>query len=61
LSLDPTTLSAPADHTSERQGFFHHPDSSDPNRSCAACHGEDLLGDPSGMTPSCLLCHDQLW
>lgn len=39
----------------------HFPGRDAPLSNCTLCHGEDLSGLSSPLTPSCFLCHDQLW
>jgi hypothetical protein len=56
------TAFAPPTHTDVKDGMWlHHPGATTPLGTCAACHGTDLSGSTAQNTPSCYLCHDQLW
>lgn len=46
-------------HTEDRGGVFHGPILAPPETTCAACHGEALLGSP--IAPSCYDCHGNVW
>ncbi|MFK7873485.1 MAG: hypothetical protein AB8C84_10050 [Oligoflexales bacterium] len=53
--------SAPASHTSNHNGFLHHPSHLSPTQHCQSCHGEALEGNSKTNQPSCFLCHTVLW
>jgi hypothetical protein len=48
----------PADHTIDKQGFFHKEGLYEPEAHCTTCHGADLTG---GFGPSCYSCHSDVW
>jgi mono/diheme cytochrome c family protein len=54
----PTTNTAPAGHTVNKNGVYHRPGLTDPLTNCVLCHGSDLKG---GSGPSCFKCHGQKW
>jgi cytochrome c553 len=54
----PTTNTAPAGHTVNKNGVYHRPGLTDPLTNCVTCHGADLRG---GSGPSCYSCHGQKW
>jgi cytochrome c553 len=58
---DPTLPSdAPVGHTVNKDGVAHMPGLNDPETSCVACHGADLMGGEDGQ-PSCFSCHGREW
>ena len=59
--LDPTVSLAPADHTIVNGIYRHEPNLFQPNLTCVNCHGANLEGNGFDDTPSCYLCHEQLW
>ncbi len=62
LTADPDTSYAPSDHTLVQGGVYRHNPAIDQVQAvCTSCHGTDLLGDGEDGTPSCYLCHDQVW
>ena len=50
---------APADHTINKEGFFHKPGLDNPEENCVSCHGGDLRGGTTGV--SCFSCHGEIW
>lgn len=53
---------ATEDHTELHGGrYLHHPEYENPIGTCDTCHGSNLEGDIVENTPSCFLCHEQLW
>jgi hypothetical protein len=61
LDLDPAKSQAPDDHTATKGLFNHHPSLKSPTGTCTNCHGADLKGDKNLLTPSCYLCHADIW
>ncbi|SMF05458.1 hypothetical protein [Pseudobacteriovorax antillogorgiicola] len=58
---DPFESAAPDDHTVVNGIYRHHPDLETPLTTCVNCHGSSLEGNGTDDTPSCYLCHGQLW
>jgi hypothetical protein len=59
MDKDPEVDYAPASHMVNISGFFHKSGHANPERECVECHGAQLEG--TGDSPSCLLCHGNLW
>jgi predicted small lipoprotein YifL len=49
----------PADHTINKDGYFHKTGLNDPLANCTTCHGQDLSGGTSAV--SCFECHGTKW
>ncbi len=53
---------ATEDHTEVKgERYRHDPQFQSPIGTCDNCHGSSLEGSSEDNTPSCFLCHEQLW
>ncbi len=60
-SIEADRSRAPSDHTMINGIFHHHPNTNQATSFCSNCHGADLEGDFDLKTPSCQLCHGEVW